>query len=78
VKERKRTSNLAGILRFADGLDFTHSICIDDLQTRITPKKNVKCQVIHLPAKQEKQVELEKSDLLFLCFHRVVLINFYQ
>jgi exopolyphosphatase/pppGpp-phosphohydrolase len=76
MDEKRVVTILAGFLRLADGLDFTHSSRISDLHCTISPKKvSVNCIVAYPPAKLEIQSAFEKSDLLQRYLQRDIKIS---
>lgn len=72
-EEREMVSILAGILRIADGLDYSHKRRIRHVQTTFTPKK-IRCQcfVNKFPVKKEIGSAEKKSNLLAQTFNREI------
>jgi exopolyphosphatase/guanosine-5'-triphosphate,3'-diphosphate pyrophosphatase len=78
-QEKCKVSSLSAILRVADGLDVTHSARISDLKCKISKKKiTIICNTNMTKPELEKQVALEKSDLMQNFFHKEVIINFRE
>jgi exopolyphosphatase/pppGpp-phosphohydrolase len=76
MEEKGVVTILAGLLRLADGLDFTHSSRISDLHCAIAQKKiSINCIVTYPPIKLEKQSALKKSDLLKKYLNREIKIS---
>ena len=71
--ERKTVCKLAGILRVADGLDYSHHSRISHTVTTFTDKKILcTCYVRKEPVKKEIKSAKKKSDLLSETFNRKV------
>jgi len=71
--EREMVSRLAGILRVADGLEYSHGLRIQSTQTTFNKNKiEVLCFVRKEPVKKEVESAIKKSDLLAQAFNREV------
>ena len=76
--EKRSVSILSGILRVADGLDFTHNQRISDLDCKIDLRKiRIDCKVSQPPAKLERLRAMEKSKLLSEILHRDIRITLH-
>ena len=75
-QERKVISVLSGILRIADGLDYTHRARVKDLQVTFN-KNRIKflCSVGGKPVKKELQSAEKKSELLEISLNRKVIFK---
>ncbi len=74
--ERKIVSKLAGILRVADGLDYSHRQRVKDVQAAFTKNKiNFLCTLGSKPAKKEMESAEKKSNLLENTFQRKVFFK---
>ena len=77
--ERKIVCKLAGILRVADGLDYSHRSRIDHTQTRFSDSKIIcECTIRKEPVKKEILSAQKKSDLLAKTFNRKVKFKTLQ
>ncbi len=75
--EKVKVTTLAAILRVADGLDVAHSARITDLKCKIEKNKiMIICFSRKSKSDLEKQVALEKSDLMEKSFRKVVVFKF--
>jgi exopolyphosphatase/guanosine-5'-triphosphate,3'-diphosphate pyrophosphatase len=75
-EEREMVSILAGILRVADGLDYSHKRRIRHVQATFSDKKiKLLCFVNKFPVKKEIQSAKRKSDLLSQTFQREVVLK---
>jgi exopolyphosphatase/pppGpp-phosphohydrolase len=73
---RNVVSILAGILRIADGMDYSHKRKIKDVQANFNKEKiNFVCTVTQSPVKQEVQSTLKKCKLLEKVFDRKVSVK---
>lgn len=71
-----KVSQLASFLRLADGLDRTHSSCIEDFECMIDAEKIIlRIKEAQCFSAEDKQTGLEKSDLLQKMFHRKLVIE---
>ena len=71
--ERKTVCKLAGILRVADGLDYSHRSRIDHTHTEFSDKKiTCECTLRKEPVKKEILSAMKKSDLMAETFNRKV------
>jgi len=78
-KEREIVSILAGILRIADGMDYSHKRKIRNVQASFNKDKiNFLCFVNQLPVKQEVQSTIKKSELLAFVFNRKINITIQE
>jgi exopolyphosphatase/guanosine-5'-triphosphate,3'-diphosphate pyrophosphatase len=69
-KDRKTVSQLAAILRVADGLDRSHRCVVSQLTAEILPRRvRIACEV-RSSAEEERQAALEKGDLFTEVFER--------
>jgi exopolyphosphatase/guanosine-5'-triphosphate,3'-diphosphate pyrophosphatase len=74
--EREMVSRLAGILRVADGLEYSHELRIQNTQTTFNKNKIViHCMVRKEPIKNEIKNATKKSDLLSLAFQRNIVFK---
>jgi len=73
--DQRLVTILAGILRVADGLDRTHRSLVDDFACQISPKKITLMCVAHWPAEMERQVALDKGQLLESTLGRHLVIE---
>ncbi len=73
--DRKMVTALAGILRVADGLDYSHRNRILETHTTFDDQKiKILCMVKKYPVKQEINSALKKSNLMCQTFkHKLVL-----
>jgi len=72
-ENRAMVSILAGILRVADGLEYSHGLRIHNTQTTFDKDKiEIRCFVRKEPAKKEVKSAIKKSDLLAQVFQRAV------
>ena len=77
VEERNIVSILAGILRIADGLDYSHKRRISHVQTTFNGKKiRCQCLVRKFPVHKEIESAEKKSDLLSQTFDREIKFKF--
>jgi len=77
--EKRSVSILSGILRVADGLDFTHNQRISDLDCKIDLRKiRIDCKVSRPPAKLERLRAMEKSILLSEILHRDIRMTLHS
>lgn len=75
-EDREMVSCLAGILRIADGLDYSHGQRIRGIQSTFDDKKIViRCFVRKRSVKKEIKSAIKKSDLLSLYFNRDVVFK---
>jgi exopolyphosphatase/pppGpp-phosphohydrolase len=73
--EQRAVDILAGILRLADALDYTHSQRVEKARCRITARKiTVTCHV-SVEAPEEYQAALLKGDLLEKTFDRKLVLE---
>lgn len=71
--ERDMVSKLSGILRVADGLDYSHRSRVQHTQTTYDDKKiTCQCFIKKEPVKQEIKSAQKKSDLLAQTFNRAI------
>lgn len=78
-EEREMVSCLAGILRIADGLDYSHEQRIRGTQSTFDNKKIViRCFVRKKSVKKEIKSAIKKSDLLSLYFNRDVVFKIQE
>lgn len=79
LDERKIVCKLAGILRVADGLDYSHRSRIDHTHTVFSDDKiTCVCTIRKEPVKKEIQSAQKKSDLLSETFKRKVKFKTQQ
>ncbi len=72
-QERRNVSILAGILRVADGLDYSHRLRVKDVQVSFSKNKIIfLCTVGNKPVKKEIESAEKKSALLENVFQRKV------
>lgn len=77
-KERRNVSILAGILRIADGLDYTHRRQIGHVEASFNDQKIIiDCLVRRKPVKKEMKSALTKSILLTSLFNRELVLRTY-
>jgi len=77
--ERKIVCKLAGMLRVADGLDYSHRSRIDRTHTVFSDEKiTCECSIRKEPVKKEIQSAQKKSDLLSETFNRKVKFKTLQ
>ncbi len=78
-EDREMVSCLAGILRIADGLDYSHGQRIRGIQSTFDDKKIViRCFVRKRSVKKEIKSAIKKSDLLSLYFNRDVVFKIQE
>ena len=74
--DREMVAHLAGILRVADGLEYSHNLRIRTTRTTFTRNKIViRCWVKKEPYKEEIKSAIKKSDLLALSYERDVVFK---
>jgi len=74
--DREMVSRLAGILRVADGLEYSHNLRIRNTRTTFSNSKIViRCWAKKEPYKEEIKSAIKKSDLLALTFERDVVFK---
>ena len=77
--ERKKVSILAGILRIADGLDYTHRRRIGHVEASFNEHKIIiDCLVRRKPVKKEMRSALVKSTLLTSMFDRELVLRIHE
>ncbi len=78
-KERERVSILAGIIRVADGLDYTHKWRIGKVEASFNDQKIIiDCLVRKPPVKKELKSARTKSNLLTAIFNREIKFKTHQ
>jgi exopolyphosphatase/guanosine-5'-triphosphate,3'-diphosphate pyrophosphatase len=78
-EERKKVSILAGILRVADGLDYTHRRKIGHVEASFNEHKIIiDCLVRRKPVKKEMKSALAKSTLLTSMFDRELVLRIHE
>ncbi len=78
-KDREAVSCLAGILRVADGLEYSHGMRIRSTRTSFDDKKIViRCSARKKPVEKEVKSAIKKSDLLSLYFNRNVIFKIQE
>jgi exopolyphosphatase/pppGpp-phosphohydrolase len=78
-EERKKVSILAGILRIADGLDYTHRRRIGHVEASFNDHKVIiDCVVRKKPVKKEIKSALSKSTLFSSIFNRELIIRMHE
>lgn len=73
--EQRITCILAGILRLADGLDYTHSQRVEKVRCQIGAKKITLTCHVSVEAPEEYQAALQKGDLLEKTFERKLVLE---
>ena len=77
--ERKKVSILAGILRVADGLDYTHRRRVGHVEASFNDHKIIiDCLVSRKPVKKEMKSALTKSTLLTSLFNRELVLRIHE
>jgi len=77
--ERKKVSILAGILRIADGRDYTHRRRIGHVEASFNEHKIIiDCLVRRKPVKKEMRSALVKSTLLTSMFDRELVLRIHE
>lgn len=77
--ERKKVSILAGILRIADGLDYTHKRRVGHVEASFNDQKIIiDCLVRRKPVKKEMKSALAKSTLLTSMFDRELVLRIHE
>jgi len=77
--ERKKVSILAGILRVADGLDYTHRRRVGHVEASFNDHKIIiDCLVRRKPVKKEMKSAQTKSTLLTSLFNRELVLRIHE
>jgi exopolyphosphatase/guanosine-5'-triphosphate,3'-diphosphate pyrophosphatase len=77
--ERKKVSILAGILRIADGLDYTHRRHVGHVEASFNDHKIIiDCLVRRKPIKKELKSAITKGTLLTSLFNRELVLRIHE
>lgn len=76
MDERKRVSILSGLLRIADGLDYTHRRRIGSVRAHVKDEKIIiECLVRTAPVRKEIESAKAKSDLLAKLYQQKIVFR---